>query len=188
MKVLFTSDLHFTHRSIVQYTNRGVDTTQEDHDEWLIDLWNKQVDKDTIVYNLGDYVFNARKFEKFEAIDKRLNGKKILVRGNHDNRKVFDKSGHEWYDLKGFNIDGHHFVMCHFPLAIWDKRHHGAWHLHGHSHGGYVIDHGNILDVGLDSAYNILGEHKFFTLDEIRQYMSERKFVQLDHHDERTQQ
>lgn len=53
-KVWLTSDLHFQHRRIVEYTNRGVDTTQEDHDRWLIDLWNSQVNKNDTVYSLGD--------------------------------------------------------------------------------------------------------------------------------------
>ena len=48
-------------------------------------------------------------------------------------------------------IAGHKriLVLCHYPLASWDRRHHGAWHLHGHSHGTHQGT-GCILDVGVD--------------------------------------
>lgn len=39
-----------------------------------------------------------------------------------------------------------------------------------------------------DSAYNILGEHRFFTMDDLRQIMSEREVVFHDHHTESTNQ
>ena len=41
-------------------------------------------------------------------------------------------------------------VLCHYPLAIWDRRHYGAWHLYGHTHGAYTSD-GLALDVGVDN-------------------------------------
>jgi calcineurin-like phosphoesterase family protein len=42
--------------------------------------------------------------------------------------------------------------LCHYPIGEWDRKHHGAWHLHGHSHGRYVHqDDGLILDVGVDT-------------------------------------
>ena len=103
-KVLFTSDLHIGHRKIIEYTNRGADTTQEDHDDWVVDLWNSQVDKNTIVYSLGDFVFNCRKLDKFKSVTDRLNGQKILIRGNHCSREVYQKSGFQWYDLKAPEI------------------------------------------------------------------------------------
>lgn len=185
--ILFTSDLHFKHKKIVEYTNRGVDTTQEHHDEWLIDLWNSQADKNTIVYHLGDFVFNCSKIDVFKSFTDRLNGQKILIRGNHCDRKVYDKSGFQWWDLKGFNIEGQYIVMCHYAMRVWDKYHHGSWNLYGHSHGS-LPGIGKQLDVGLDNAYNVLGEHRFFTMDDLRQIMSEKEVVFHDHHNDRTKQ
>lgn len=182
MKEYFTSDLHFLHTNIVKHTNRGVFTSQDTHDRDVIDLWNKQVNKNDIVYHLGDFVFNCRRIEKFKAIKDQLNGQKILIRGNHCDRDVYKKSGFEWYDLKMFTIREKQIVMCHYPLAVWQNNHRGSWCLHGHSHGNYTPEFGKILDVGLDSAYNILGEHRFFTFEDVQQYMQERKFKSEDHH------
>lgn len=186
-KVLFTSDLHIGHRRIVEYTNRGIETTQETHNEWILDLYNRQVDKNTIVYNLGDFIFNCRKIDVFKKFTDGLNGQKILIRGNHDDRDVYQKSGFQWYDLKGFSIEGQYIVMCHYAMRVWDKYHHGSWQLYGHSHGN-LPGVGKQIDVGLDSAYNILGEHRFFTMDDLRQIMSEREVEFHDHHTDRTKQ
>ena len=193
MKTWYTSDLHFCHRNIVQYTKRSEVVTQEDHDEWLIDLWNSQVKPGDTVWHMGDFAFNKRKVEQFTAITDRLNGNKKFIRGNHDDKDVLKKSGFEWYDLKGGSITigekiREHVVMCHYPMAIWDKQHHGSFMLHGHSHGSYNPANGKILDVGLDSAYNILGEHRFFTDEDILNYMATRDVQILDHHNDRTKQ
>lgn len=186
-KIFFSSDLHFKHRRIVEYTNRGVFTTQENHDNDLIDLWNSQVKKNDIVYHLGDFVFNCWKLDVFKSVTDKLNGQKILIRGNHCSREVYQKSGFRWYDLKRFNIDGQYIVMCHYAMRVWDKYHQGSWQLYGHSHGS-LPGIGKQVDVGLDSAYNILGEHRFFTMDDLRQIMSEREVVFHDHHTDRTAQ
>ena len=186
-KVLFTSDLHIGHRKIVEYTNRGVDTTQEDHDKWVVDLWNSQVSKHDIVYQLGDFVFNCRDLKVWQSAVSKLNGRIIHIKGNHDSSDVLKKSGHEWYDLKRVKIGKQHIVMCHFALRVWDMYHHGAWQIYGHSHGS-LDGIGKQVDVGLDSAYNILGEHRFFTMDDLRQIMSEREIVFHDNHTERTKQ
>lgn len=27
-----------------------------------------------------------------------------------------------------------HIVLCHYPMASWNRQHYGAWHLFGHTH------------------------------------------------------
>lgn len=186
----FTSDLHFFHRNIVKYTNRGVDTTQEDHDEWLIRLWNSQVHGGAIVYVLGDFSFHKNPKKTLELID-RLNGQIVMIKGNHDHSKDFfgpiarHKKVIRAVHYDEIKIKGNHTCLFHFGLAIWHRQHHGAWALVGHSHGQWVPEHGKILDVGLDSAYNILGQHRFFTEDDIKAYMDKREIYVADRHTKR---
>jgi hypothetical protein len=26
-------------------------------------------------------------------------------------------------------------VLCHYAMRVWNRSHHGAWHLYGHSQG-----------------------------------------------------
>lgn len=185
----FTSDIHAHHRNIVSYTNRGVDTTQEQHDEWLANLWNSQVKPGHLVYHLGDFSFDKDVNKTFEFIE-RLNGQIVMIKGNHDHTDMCKAYAthhkvSEVVQYKEMKVAGLNACLFHFPLVSWHRQHHGAIMLHGHCHSSYNPEHGKILDVGLDSAYNILGSHRFFTEDDIKAYMDKRTMHVADHHTKR---
>lgn len=81
--IYFTSDTHFWHKNIIRpdYSNRPYNSIEE-MNESFIDNWNKTVSNTDTIYHLGDVSFGNR--ESTGAILKRLNGKKILIKGNHD--------------------------------------------------------------------------------------------------------
>lgn len=185
-----TSDLHFHHKRITELTNRGKFTTAENHTEWLINLWNKQVSKHDNVYHLGDFCFSS-KYEDWASILRRLNGQKILVKGNHDDTKILNSlvtSGliHAWYDYKETKFEETKVVLCHYPMRSWNKQGYGSIMLHGHCHGSLVDQGGKILDVGLDSMYDIRGKHEFITSIEVLDYMENRAIIMEDHHKDQT--
>ena len=185
MTIYFTSDLHFGHKRICELTNRWRFTTQEEHTDWLINLHNSRVQSGDTVYVLGDLSFCKEK-ETIRILEQ-LNGDIVVIRGNHDSRtqlKKFERDGlicnwHEYLELRVEELP----VMCmmHYPIVVWNKQHHGSIMLHGHSHGSFQGE-GKILDVGLDSAYNLFGEHKYLSLKEVESYMAERSVVVKDHH------
>lgn len=182
--LLFTSDLHLGHTNICKYTDRKLVTTQEDHDKWLIDLWNSQVDKSDTVYVLGDVSF-AKLPTTIELVSK-LNGAIFVVKGNHDKREHLDelKDLHliqHWYEYKEIRPKDVNICMFHFPIACWHKQGYGAWHLFGHSHGSHP-NRGLSLDVGIDSAYNYFGEHKLFSYEDVADIMKTKQFEVTDHH------
>lgn len=187
----FTSDLHFSHKNIVKFTNRGKDTTQEEHDEWLIDVWNSQVNNGDLVYHLGDFSF-ATKYNNIRNIVVRLNGNIFMIKGNHDSEEMLDALADDnlfninWSHYKEIKLKGQDYktVLFHFPIGSWHKQTKGSIHLHGHSHGNYLDSRGKMLDVGLDSAYNIFGKHKFFSEDEVLELMRKKKIYVSDHHRE----
>lgn len=195
-KVWFTSDLHFRHKNIVKFTNRGVHTTEDNHDEWLIQLWNATVAKGDVVYHLGDLSF-ARHAEDTLAILRQLNGTKHLIKGNHDYSKNFIRYSeisnvhtHDYlektfeFKLSPDHVRLQHVVMFHFPIGSYHRQSHGSWHLHGHCHGNYLDSKGKMLDVGIDSSYNLYGKHKFFDLKMISEYMHDRPIYTADSHRE----
>jgi calcineurin-like phosphoesterase family protein len=189
MTTWFTSDLHFEHKRICEFTQRKDFTSQENHTEWLTDLWNSQVAKGDIVWHLGDFSF-SRNADEIESVLKQLNGVKHFIKGNHDDRKVLDELKKRnainwWGDYKETKIEKHAVCLFHFPMAVWHKQHYGSWHLFGHSHGCSTDTGGKCLDVGLDSAYKILGEHKFFSSEDVLEYMQQRKVQVNDHHTHR---
>lgn len=184
VNTFFTADTHFFHKRIVEFTNRGVETNQENHDEWLVDLWNSQVKKGDVIYVLGDFSF-AKNVEDTLAIIRKLNGVKHFLKGNHDysdNFKRYREAGvitHEYLERK---FNGQNVVMFHFAIASWHRQGYGAWHLHGHSHGNFADSKGKMLDVGLDSAYNVLGKHEFFHLDTVKDIMDQKEIYVADIH------
>ena len=186
MTTYFTSDLHFYHKNICKFTDRHKVVQQEQHEEWLIDIWNNTCTKSDKVWHLGDFTFLSR-YEEIAALVKKLPGQKFFIKGNHDRTKVLDalkKDGliQNWYHYEEIEIGETPACLFHFPVASWHKVGYGAWHLHGHSHGSYKVEQGKILDVGIDSAYNLYGEHKFFSEEDITEYMSHRQVKTVDHH------
>jgi len=50
------------------------------------------------------------------------------------------------------NAEFQYIALSHFPQGDWDRKYHGSWHLHGHSHGNY-IGAGKVMDVGVDCTH-----------------------------------
>lgn len=165
MSLWFTSDTHFGHKNVIKYCNRPFQTVEE-MDEVLIKNWNSRICPNDVVYHLGDVAF--RSVEETNAILKRLNGKKILIRGNHDkkiNSSLFE-GVYNYYELK---VQDKFIVMCHYAMRVWNKSHHGSYHLYGHSHGT-LPQHGLSMDVGVDA-----NEFKPISFEEIKLVMEHRK-------------
>ena len=76
--VRFEGCLHLGHEAVAKW--RGFNDSYY-HDEHLIDMWNRTVSKRDITYILGDVTMETDKH--YYKLD-RLNGRKIVVLGNHD--------------------------------------------------------------------------------------------------------
>jgi calcineurin-like phosphoesterase family protein len=179
--VWFTSDSHFGHGNVIEYSNRPFDDANE-MDEAMIANWNACVRPGDRVYHLGDFSFH--KPEKTLKILARLQGQKYLVFGNHDkyHRKDDAFLGH-WVwtkELADVKVGDQRIVLCHYAMLTWNQSHRGAWQLHGHSHGSLKPDaHALRADVGVDcwNYYPV-------SFDEIAKRMSKKDYQPVDHHGE----
>lgn len=81
MTLFFTSDTHFGHARINELANRPFSSVAE-ADAAMVERWNATVAPDDVVYHLGDVALG--KIAESLLLVKRLNGTKILIRGNHD--------------------------------------------------------------------------------------------------------
>ncbi len=184
---IFTSDLHFGHKRIVEFTNRGVECgSQQNHDLWLIDLWNREVSAGDLVYHLGDFSF-YKQYDDVANTVSQLKGQKIFIKGNHDRREHLDQLVKDqliqvWYDYKEITLDKTSVILFHYPIASWHKQGYGAYHLHGHCHGNFKDSRGKMLDVGLDSSYNLYMKHKFIDENEIHEFMKHEQLYLADQH------
>lgn len=123
--IWFTSDTHFNHANIIKYCNRPFSSIQE-MNETIINNWNSVVTKDDTVYHLGDFAFG-----KVNEFANKLNGKIVLIKGNHDtipHNHMFA----EVCDTKIVTIDNQMIFMSHFAHRVWPRSHYNTWHLYGH--------------------------------------------------------
>lgn len=171
----FTADLHIDHTFMTK--NRGFYWTQE-HDQAIIEGWNSVVAPRDVVVVLGDVFWNMWNIDWYMNLwKKRLKGSKILVKGNHDRwaKKAKVPSKRIWN--KTFKLEGgekQHIVGCHYAIRSWNRKKHGAIHVHGHSHAK-LLPHWHMMDVGVDAAKIILGEWRPFSLNEILYLTKENK-------------
>ncbi len=174
---LFSADSHYGHKNVIQYCNRPFKTVEE-MNETLVTNWNNKVRKQDIVYHIGDFAFLTP--EKAKTIFDRLNGEKHLVMGNHDRYDVMKRLG--WASIsqyKEIKVNGQSIVLLHYAMKVWNKSHHGSWHLYGHSHNSLPDDPTSLsIDVGVDA-------HSYapISFDEVKQIMSRKRFVPVDHHE-----
>lgn len=141
MKIFVTSDEHFGHKNIIKYCSRPFSDVEE-MDSVLISNFNKVVGIDDLTYHLGDFTFN-----NFKKYSEQLNGENVFLVGNHDR---WAKKEVNLKDYLEIYHNGCLFVMCHYPIFEWKKKHYGAIHLHGHTHGNKK-DGNNFFDVGVDA-------------------------------------
>lgn len=152
--IFFTSDLHFYHRNVIEYCKRPFKDVEE-MNECLIRNWNDRVGATDTVYVLGDVSF-GNPMDTHQTL-LRLSGFKHLILGNHDRHGRHSPKKSEsfpWeehfnsiHEYKRLDVEGHKFVLCHFPFASWER---GYINLHGHTHGKYPCRYRQ-HDVGVDS-------------------------------------
>lgn len=104
----------------------------EEMNRVLIGNINARVRPHDTLYILGDISFRTP-VEEVNRLIAKINGKKILLRGNHD--KQYDPSLFEAiYDFHEENFNGQPVSLMHYPMKEWPKSYHGSIHLHGHQH------------------------------------------------------
>lgn len=175
MKTYFTSDTHFWHKNILNFESRPYDSIEEMTND-MIDKWNSQVNSEDIVYHLGDLCLGN--YEQTVDVLKKLKGKIILIKGNHDFSKHYKKINklgllHEYHEVGiTLNYNKQQMWLTHYPLEIGLRPR--KWSIHGHIHDNEST-WDNQINVGVDGPHF---KHKPFgeliTIDELYNVMLER--------------
>lgn len=116
------SDTHFNHQQMLYFRDWAGNLTRpgfkdlDDMDNYMIDNWNSVVKPNDEVWHLGDVVMGLNVVSWMEENFHKLNGKKNLIVGNHDNIDLL--CGYGWFDSVNF---WHHFreqniLATHVPL------------------------------------------------------------------------
>ena len=134
--IYFTSDTHFYHANIINLSARPFHNYEEMH-HTLINNWNAVVSDKDEIYILGDFIHKGNGLDANKVLT-RLNGRKYLIRGNHDKYiedDTLNKKHFEWMkDYDVLDYEKTKFVLCHYPIVEWDGFCKGSIHLYGHVH------------------------------------------------------
>lgn len=140
--IYFTSDTHYGHEKCWSTFKRSDGSPLRDFsstdemDRTLIDNWNTTVTKNDTVKHLGDVVINRR----YMYICHELQGKKDLIRGNHDIFKTREYLDVGFREIYGVWVDPKERIICsHIPIHP-DSIKDGWLNIHGHLHYGRVLD------------------------------------------------
>jgi calcineurin-like phosphoesterase family protein len=156
--IFFTSDTHFDHRNLVEKFKRSDGSparkfnSVEEMNEYIIKQWNSVVRKNDNVWHLGDVSMNPKNLK----ILNRLNGRKKLVAGNHDNKNALLYLDY-FEDVVGVKVfKGHSFLCTHIPVHPCNLEYRWKANVHGHMHSNKVLDKNKYPD---NRYINVCGEH-----------------------------
>jgi calcineurin-like phosphoesterase family protein len=136
--VFLVSDTHFGHAGVCRFMrNDGITKLRpwdnpEEMDEAMIKRWNETVRPNDKVYHLGDVVINRRALPTLS----RLNGDKVLIRGNHD---IFRDDEYRKYfrELRAYHVMNG-LILSHIPVHEASLGRFGC-NIHGHLHANRVM-------------------------------------------------
>jgi calcineurin-like phosphoesterase family protein len=141
MKTYLFADSHFNQGNIATYCQRP-----ENFTELIQSAWNRTVAPGDVVIHLGDVGIGD--LSEIRRIIDGLNGRKVLVRGNHDR-----KHSNTWWMEKGgfdFSCDSMMFRHCfltHEPYPSPYLPKYAELNVHGHLHN---IWHGFHTNASVD--------------------------------------
>jgi len=135
--VFLVSDTHFGHAGVCRFTESdGVTkirpwTDPAEMDEEMVKRWNDTVRPNDKVYHLGDVVINRKALSTMS----RLNGDKVLIRGNHD---IFRDDEYRLYfrELRAYHVMNG-MILSHIPIHPESLGRFGT-NIHGHLHSNRV--------------------------------------------------
>ena len=132
------SDTHFGHAGVCRFTHPDDPEVKlrpwsdpDEMDEEMIRRWNETVRPSDKVYHLGDVVINRKALRTLH----RLNGDKVLIRGNHDivrdeEYRTYFRERRAYHVLNGM-------ILSHIPVHEASLGRFGV-NIHGHLHASRV--------------------------------------------------
>ena len=135
------SDTHWGHDAAVRHFKREDGTPLRDFesaeacDEYMVEQWNLVVGPRDKVYHLGDVVM-PKNHRRLDEIMPRLNGDKVLIKGNHDIFKLEDYTPY-FRDIRGYHVMNN-MILSHIPVHPESFGRFRA-NIHGHLHQRRVM-------------------------------------------------
>lgn len=138
MANFYIADTHFGHQNVLKYDARPFADLGE-MEAVLVENWNRAVTETDAVYILGDFIWGKDQSRWLE-LTRRLHGKKVLLRGNHDLKReqmvpellARFKTVADYLEIVD---EGRHVALCHYPILFYHGSHRSnRYMLCGHVH------------------------------------------------------
>jgi calcineurin-like phosphoesterase family protein len=136
--VFLISDTHFGHEKTCTVFKREDGSplrpfsSADEMDEFMVKAWNERVRPKDKVYHLGDVAIARKSL----GVLRRLNGDKVLIRGNHDIYKLNDYTEH-FRDIRSYHVMNG-LILSHVPVHEASLGRFGC-NIHGHLHANRVM-------------------------------------------------
>lgn len=136
--VFLVSDTHFGHLGVCKFMGPDGVTklrpwdSPEEMDEDMVKRWNETVRPNDKVYHLGDVVINRKALKTLS----RLNGDKVLIKGNHDIFRLEDYTPY-FRDIRAYHVMNG-CILSHIPVHESNLGRFGT-NIHGHLHAHRVM-------------------------------------------------
>jgi len=132
---------HFGHNKMYEFVRKDGTRVRsfanaKEGDEAMIERWNATVRDGDKVYVLGDVAFHR---DDLATLGK-LNGKKILIKGNHDTLQLSEYVKY-FKDIRAYHkLDNE--ILSHIPIhpeSLWRTKRNAHWlNIHAHLHNEVV--------------------------------------------------
>jgi calcineurin-like phosphoesterase family protein len=184
--IYFSSDWHLSHANILKYDKRPFKNIGEMNGV-ILGEFCKTVGKGDTFYFLGDFCFNKELTKLYLQTLEATGADLFFIKGNHDHSdtiKLYEKFGtYLGEQYSKIIINGTQVVLNHFAMRIWDRSHHGSYHLYGHCHDKLERDPwGRSMDVGIMTSYRINKNWKPFEWGQLFSILAKRQPKIIDHH------
>lgn len=165
-KTWFISDTHFGHGNMLNFKDSDgkpirVFKDVDEMDEEMIKNWNYYISPEDRVYHLGDVAISLKALHK---VMPRLNGRKVLLKGNHDIFKLKEYTPY-FEDIRAFKVyPAHGIIFSHVPVHPQQLENRFKFNVHGHLHQNNIMK-GGIPDwQSIDGRYlNICVEKTYYS-------------------------
>lgn len=166
--VFFYSDPHFFHKNIILHRRIGELDTEEAQRNEQRKRWNAVVKPNDVVYILGDVVL-ARWDDEVRDFIKSLNGRKILILGNHCSERDHIKNFYDVFQSVHGVLKYKEFWLSHIPLYR-STLHGNMVNVHGHIHTAYEINDPRYFNVSADAI-----DFTPIRIDQLRERIQQKK-------------
>lgn len=172
--IYYIGDTHFGDKRVMELAGRPYSLIEEMDNDILL-KWNRRVKDNDTVCILGDFAFS----DEAAWIVEKLQGKKILLLGNHD--EVLSLETLHKFDrvktIETIDDGGRSVCLCHYPLLSYNRSVYGGYHVFGHIHNN-PNDKAYSLQAQFPNIFNCGADVIGFTprtLDELMVFKKEGK-------------